>query len=93
MTLDEFQKYKALKSYVEESYPDKEECKDVWHSVKRMILNCNEHDIWQDQLEIFFQMSETGINNSVSGYEHAFSGKSFGQKVDCRFLCWDEIHC
>lgn len=60
MTLDEFQKYKALKSYVEESYPDKEECKDVWHSVKRLILSCNEHDIRQDQLEIFFQMSETG---------------------------------
>ncbi|MBR5412166.1 MAG: hypothetical protein IK114_03860 [Fibrobacter sp.] len=60
MTLDEFKKYKTLKNYVEESYPDKEECKDVWHSVKRLILSCNEYDIRQDQLDIFVQMSETG---------------------------------
>lgn len=60
MTLNEFQKYKVLKSFVEMSYPDKDECKDVWHSVKRLILSCNEYDIKQDQLEIFFQMSETG---------------------------------
>ncbi|WP_405341104.1 hypothetical protein [Fibrobacter sp.] len=60
MTLNEFQKYKVLKSFVEMSYPNKDECKDVWHSVKRLILSCNEYDIRQDQLEIFFQMSETG---------------------------------
>lgn len=59
MTLDEFHKYKTLKSFVEKSYPDKDECKDVWHSVKRLILSNNEHDIRQDQLDIFVQMSET----------------------------------
>ena len=38
-------------------------------------------------------MHETCINNGISYNNQVLMGKSFSKQVDCRFLCWDKIHC
>ena len=60
MTMDEFQKYKAIKDLVEASYPDKKECKNIWTSVRHLLLYYSEYEFRQNQLETFTQILETG---------------------------------
>lgn len=60
MTMDEFQKYKAIKDLVEASYPDKKECKNIWTSVRHLLLYYSEYEFRQNQLETFTKILETG---------------------------------
>ena len=59
MTMDEFQKYKAIKDLVEASYPDKKECKNIWTSVRHLLLYYSEYEFRQNQLETFTKILET----------------------------------
>ena len=60
MTMDEFQKYKTIKDLVEASYPDKKECKNIWTSVRHLLLYYSEYEFRQNQLETFTKILETG---------------------------------
>lgn len=60
MTEEEFRKYREIKALVERSYPDATECKDVWRSVRRLLLYYNEHEFRPEQMEVFSQMISLG---------------------------------
>ena len=60
MTMDEFQKYREIKDLVESSYPDKTECKNIWASVRHLLLYYSEYEFRKNQLEVFSQILETG---------------------------------
>ena len=56
MTMDEFQKYRKIKRLVDRSYFDEAERKDVWLSLRQLLLRDNELEFWPEPMEIFSQI-------------------------------------
>ena len=60
MTEEEFRKYREIKALVERSYPDAVERKDVWFSVRQLLLCYNEHEFRSDEMDVFSRMVASG---------------------------------
>lgn len=60
MTMDEFQEYRKIKRLVDCSYFDEAERKDVWLSLRQLLLRDNELEFWPEPMEIFSQILVSG---------------------------------
>ena len=60
MTEDVFRKYREIKALVERSYPDGAERKDVWLSVRQLLLYYNEHEFRPEEMDVFTRMVSSG---------------------------------
>ncbi len=94
MTMDEFQKYREIKDLVESSYPDKTECKNIWASVRHLLLYYSEYEFRKNQLEVFSQILETGKPlchlDFYRGYE---DDDPIFDLLDKPFVCFPFTQC